>query len=35
MDKIHNSDLVRSQFRLLESWNNWIEYIDYGFLDID
>ena len=35
MDKIHNSDLVsifvRPKFRLLESWNDWIEYIDYDF----
>ena len=33
MDKIHNSDLViisvRPKFRLLESLNDWNEYIDY------
>ena len=35
MDKIHSSDLVfsfvRPKFRLLESWNDWIEYNDYDF----
>ena len=35
MDKIHSSDLVfgfvRPEFRLLESLNDWIEYIDYDF----
>ena len=35
MNKIHNSDLViisvRPKFRLLESLNDWNEYIDYDF----
>ena len=35
MEKIHNSDLVfsfvRPKFRLLESRNDWIEYIDCDF----
>ena len=35
MDKIRNSDLVLisvwPKFRLLESWNDWIEYNDYDF----
>ena len=35
MDKIHNSDLVfisvGPNFRLLKSWNEWIEYIDCDF----
>ena len=35
MDKIRNSDLVLisvwPKFRFLESWNDRIEYIDYGF----
>ena len=35
MEKTHDSDLVfmfvRPKFRLLESWNDWIEYIDNDF----
>ena len=35
MEKIHSSDLVfifvRPKFRLLESCNDWIEYIGYDF----
>ena len=39
MDKIYNSDLVfisvRPKFRLLESRNEWIEYIECDFLKLN